>query len=82
MIQVQNGTVSAWADLGIIGSDWSVAQIGDFNGDGISDILWRNTDGATGIDLMSNASVSAWASLGTVTADWSVAKTSSTLSTA
>jgi|SRR5579884_3234962 len=25
--------------------DWQVAQVGDFNGDGIDDILWRNTDG-------------------------------------
>lgn len=27
------------------GADWGVAGIGDFNGDGRSDILWRNSDG-------------------------------------
>ena len=28
-----------------ISSDWHIAGIGDFNGDGMADILWRNTDG-------------------------------------
>jgi hypothetical protein len=29
------------------GSAWHVAQIGDFNGDKIDDILWRNGNGLT-----------------------------------
>jgi len=28
-----------------VSTDWQVAGTGDFNGDGRSDILWRNTDG-------------------------------------
>jgi hypothetical protein len=28
-----------------ISTDWQVASVGDFNGDGRDDILWRNTDG-------------------------------------
>jgi hypothetical protein len=28
-----------------VSTDWHVAGIGDFNGDGRDDILWRNTDG-------------------------------------
>ena len=27
-------------------ASWQIAQIGDFNGNGKSDILWRNSDGA------------------------------------
>jgi hypothetical protein len=32
--------------VGSVGAGWSVAAIGDFNGDGLSDILFRNTNGA------------------------------------
>jgi hypothetical protein len=28
-------------------TDWKIAQIGDFNGDGRDDILWRNNSGLT-----------------------------------
>ncbi len=30
-------------DLGVISPDWQIQGIGDFNGDGLADILWRNT---------------------------------------
>ena len=29
-----------------MGTDWKVADTGDFNGDGRIDILWRNDNGA------------------------------------
>jgi Ca2+-binding RTX toxin-like protein len=31
--------------LGAVGLDWSVAAIGDYDGDGRADVLFRNTDG-------------------------------------
>ena len=38
-------------------ASWSVAGIGDFNGDNRRDILWRNTSGETSIWLMNGASI-------------------------
>jgi hypothetical protein len=35
--------------IGKIPSTWSVLDTGDFNGDGMSDLLWRDTSGNTSI---------------------------------
>jgi hypothetical protein len=53
-----NGTAAVWGLNGtavtggamlnggtVIGTDWNIAGVTDFNGDGRSDILWRNDDG-------------------------------------
>ena len=32
---------------GVVATNWQIAGVGDFNGDGKSDILWRNTNGDT-----------------------------------
>ncbi len=55
-----NGTTTSWlgqanggfvSNAGVfsqpVGNDWSIADIGDFNGDGRDDILWRNANGTT-----------------------------------
>ena len=39
------------------GSSWSVAGIGDFNGDGVDDILWRNTNGSLAEWLMNGSTI-------------------------
>jgi hypothetical protein len=36
-------------DLGNIPTTWSIALTGDYNGDGMSDLLWRDTSGNTSI---------------------------------
>jgi len=28
-----------------VGLDWTIAKVGDFNGDGKADLLWRDTSG-------------------------------------
>jgi hypothetical protein len=46
----------------------------DFNGDGKSDILWRNTDGSVAT-WQQNGSIATSGSVGKLTADWTIAGT-------
>jgi uncharacterized repeat protein (TIGR03803 family) len=39
-----DGTVKQFAGGQVVPTGWTIAGTGDFNGDGISDILWRCTD--------------------------------------
>jgi hypothetical protein len=48
-------TVTLGGSAAMPDSSWSVAAIGDFSGDGKSDILWRNTNGSL-IDWTMNGS--------------------------
>jgi hypothetical protein len=62
--------VSSTSDLGLIPTSWNVALTGDFNGDGMSDILWRNSNGDASIWFMNGASVSSIGNLGNIPAGW------------
>lgn len=73
-----NGSFSAnYANSAVqVPLDWSIAGTGDFNGDGISDILWRNSAGLT-VDWLGQANggfSSNWANTAvSVPTDWKVA---------
>ena len=63
-------------DVGTIPTNWSVAGVADFNGDGLGDILWRDTRGDYAIWLMNGAAVMSSAGLGNVSpTTWSVVGT-------
>jgi hypothetical protein len=72
-------SVLSATDLGQVPTDWSVAQTGDFNGDGKADILWRNTDGDTSIWLMTSSGtqmqVLSATDLGVIPMSWTIAGT-------
>ena len=52
------------------------ASFGDFDGDGMCDVFWRNTStGETSLWLMNGASYSLAVRLMTVTPSWNVVKT-------
>jgi hypothetical protein len=79
----ETGTVAIWlmnglqvlqtGSLGAVPSNWIVAETGDFDGDGRTDILWRDTSGGTAaIWFMNGLAVSSSAAVGTVTTDWTI----------
>jgi hypothetical protein len=52
-----------------------VVGTGDFNGDGMSDIVWRNGAGDTAIWLMNGAALLSGAGIRNAPASWSIART-------
>jgi hypothetical protein len=40
-----------------VGNEWQIAAVGDYNGDGKDDILWRNNNGLTVLWEMNGATV-------------------------
>jgi hypothetical protein len=40
---ITNATVSSAVGLGNIPTTWSITLVGDYNSDGMSDLLWRDT---------------------------------------
>ncbi|NVB79771.1 MAG: VCBS repeat-containing protein [Kofleriaceae bacterium] len=65
---VNGGYLAGTSDT--VSSDWSIAGAGDFNGDGSSDILWRNYDGRLQIYLMHEAQYLSTVSLGWLPSTW------------
>nr|HMT20896.1 FG-GAP-like repeat-containing protein [Promineifilum sp.] len=69
-----NGTaLSSGPGLGTVATDWRLIGAADFNGDGKSDLLWRNrTSGQVAVWFSSGVTVTGTVGLGTVGADWQI----------
>jgi hypothetical protein len=77
-IWLMNGTqVTSVAGVGNVPVTWAIAGTGDFNGDGKSDILWRDaTSGAAAIWLMNGTQVTQAANVGSASfPPWSIPET-------
>jgi len=74
--QVSGSQVAA-TSLGAVTSNWRVVGLGDFNGDGNVDILFRDSNSGTVAIwfLNSSAQVQSTASLGAVPNTWSIVQT-------
>jgi hypothetical protein len=54
-------------------SNWSIVETGDFDGDGKSDILWRDSNtGTVTIWFMNGLQVCSTGRVGVVTTDWTI----------
>jgi hypothetical protein len=74
-----SGTVAVWFTVGTgtqilssvafgaVPSAWSIAQTGDYNGDGYSDILWVDNTGNVAIWFMNGPQIASTAGYGVVT---------------
>jgi hypothetical protein len=69
-----NGTTVAATGYTSAGADtsWSIAGIGDLDGDGRGDVLWRRTQGETAVWHMDGTSVERIGLLPGVGANWSL----------
>jgi hypothetical protein len=69
-----SGLIQSTASVGVVSpsSTWSIAETGDFNGDGMSDILWTDGSGDVAIWFMNGATIASTAGLGNVGTSWVV----------
>ena len=72
---VQNGQVTSSSGLGTVTSNFVAQGVGDFNGDGKIDILWRDTNsGALSIWFTNGTQVTSGAGVGALPSNWNVAQ--------
>jgi FG-GAP repeat len=69
---MNGGQVSSTASLGNIPLEWSIVLTGDFNGDGKSDLLWRDTSGNVSMWQMNGAQVASAVGLGNIPTFWTI----------
>jgi hypothetical protein len=66
-------TLSGGGSAGFVATAWTIVATGDFNSDGKSDLLWRDSSGNTAIWLMDGTTVlPSSASLGNAATSWTI----------
>jgi len=63
-------TIVGQGSPGSATTDWSIAGVADFNGDGKNDILWRHTSGMVYEWLLNGTAIIGQGSPGSTSSDW------------
>jgi hypothetical protein len=75
-IWVVNGTaISQTVDFGVVPLNWTLAGVGDFDGNGSTDLLWRDSQGNVGVWFMNGLQIMSSKVLGNVPLTWTIAQT-------
>jgi hypothetical protein len=69
---MQGASVLQSEGIGDVGPNWTVAETGDFNGDGKSDILWHDTSGNIAMWYMNGTAVSQSVRAGSTSLAWTI----------
>ena len=69
---MKGASVLSSGGLGNVPTTWSIVQTGDYNGDGTSDLLWRDNLGNTSIWFMNGTAVASTAGVGNIPTNWTV----------
>jgi FG-GAP repeat len=69
---MNGASVLSSGGIGTVPLTWSMAQTGDFDGDGKSDLLWRDTTGNTAIWFMNGVTVASTADVGNIPTTWTL----------
>jgi hypothetical protein len=74
VIWLMNGTsIASSGLLGGVSLEWQIAEIGDVNGDGKGDIIWRNSQtGTVAVWLMNSLTVMSVGFPGSTSTDWKI----------
>ncbi len=73
---VMNGTkISKTVDFGVVPLTWNLVGIGDFDNNGSTDMLWRDTSGNIGIWLMNGTTILSTAVVGNLPVTQTIAQT-------
>ena len=62
-------------DFGVVPLSWTISGVGDFDGNGSADLLWRDGSGNVGVWLMNGVQIMQSSVLGNVPLTWSVTQT-------
>ena len=69
---MNGASISGITDPSHVGLDSGIQGVGDVNGDGKADILWRHSTGVVSIWLMNGTSINSIANPSYVGLDWSI----------